>query len=76
MMQEDFWSNLARYGRYFVTVLLGTAYTAIRPLGGLLRRPLSAFIVVSVLVGLYFFVSATLSGMLGANQEPLVLSDY
>lgn len=72
-MQDEFWSNLARYGRYFVTVLLGTAYTAIKPLGGLLRRPVTAVIVVVVLVGLYFFVSATLGGMLGTNQEPLVL---
>jgi hypothetical protein len=23
---EDFWSNLAAYGRYFTTVMLGTAY--------------------------------------------------
>ena len=74
-MQEEFWGNLARYGRYFITVLLGTAYTALKPIGGLLRRPVSALVVLSLLVGLYFFVSATLNGMLGGNQEPLVLYD-
>jgi hypothetical protein len=31
--QEDFWSNVGRYGSYFFSVLLGTAYTAIKPLG-------------------------------------------
>ena len=56
-----------------MTVLLGTAYTAIKPVGGLLRRPGTAFLVAAVLVGLYFFVSTTLNGMLGTNQEPLQL---
>lgn len=70
---EEFWSNLGRYGRYFVTVLLGTAYTAVKPVAGLLRRPATAAIVVVTLVGLYFFVTATLNGMLGTNQEPLNL---
>lgn len=75
-MQEEFWSNLARYGRYFVTVLLGTAYTAVKPLGNLLKNPVTAAITVGVIAGLYFFVNATLKGMLGVNQEPLTLLDY
>lgn len=74
-IQEDFWTNLGRYGRYYFTVLLGTAYTAIKPIGGLLKRPVTAAVVFAVLIGLYFFVSATLTGMLGTNQEPLQLYD-
>ena len=33
-VQEEFWSNLGRYARYFITVLLGTAYTAVKPIAG------------------------------------------
>ena len=73
LAQEDFWSNLARYGRFFITVLLGTAFTAIRPLGGLLKRPVTAVVVVAALFGLYIFLNATLKGMLGVTQEPLTL---
>jgi len=51
----------------------GTAYTAVKPIAGLLRRPVTAAVVVVTLVGLYFFVTATLNGMLGTNQEPLNL---
>ena len=74
VLQEDFWQNLGRYGRYFITVLLGTAYTSVKPVGRLLRNPVTAGLVIAVAVGLYFFVSNTLNGMLGVNQEPLDLS--
>ena len=28
----EFWSNVLRYGRYFVTVMLGTGYVMLRPI--------------------------------------------
>jgi hypothetical protein len=57
-----------RYISYFFSVLLGTAYTAVRPLSGLLRRPVSAVLTVSGLVLLYLFVSSTVTAMLGINN--------
>lgn len=66
---EDFWSNVGRYGSYFFSVLLGTAYTAIKPIGGLLRRPVSAVLTISAIIGLYIFVSTTVTAMLGVNSE-------
>ena len=68
-MQEDFWSNILRYVSYFFSVLLGTAYTAIKPIGGFLRKPVSAVITVAVIIGLYIFVSSTVNAMLGVNQD-------
>lgn len=65
--QEDFWSNVGRYGSYFFSVLLGTAYTAVRPIGGLLRKPVTAVATLAALAALAIFVTTTVSAMLGLN---------
>lgn len=65
--QEDFWSNVGRYGSYFFSVLLGTAYTAVRPIGGLLRKPVTAVATLAALAALVIFVTTTVSAMLGLN---------
>lgn len=72
-VQEDFWSNILRYVSYFFSVLLGTAYTAIKPIGGFLRKPVSAVITVAVIIGLYVFVSSTVNAMLGVNQDNVLV---
>ena len=72
-MQEDFWSNILRYVSYFFSVLLGTAYTAVKPIGGFLKKPVSAVITVVAVIGLYIFVSSTVNAMLGVNQEDVLL---
>ncbi len=72
-MQEDFWSNILRYVSFFFSVLLGTAYTAIKPIGGFLRKPVSAVITVAVIIGLYVFVSSTVNAMLGVNQDNVLV---
>lgn len=72
-MQEDFWSNILRYVSYFFSVLLGTAYTAVKPIGGFLKKPVSAVITVAAFIGLYIFVSSTVNAMLGVNQEDVLL---
>ena len=56
---SDFWVNVSRYGRYFITVLLGTAYITVKPILQLLKRPKTAIAVVLGLLALYFFVSTT-----------------
>ena len=72
-VQEDFWSNILRYVSYFFSVLLGPAYTAILPIGGFLRKPVSAVITVAVIIGLYVFVSSTVNAMLGVNQDNVLV---
>ncbi len=54
-------------------MLLGTAYTAVKPIGGFLRKPVSAAITVAAVIGLYIFVSSTVNAMLGVNQEDVLL---
>ncbi|PSC68395.1 Calcium release-activated calcium channel [Micractinium conductrix] len=65
---EDFWGNVLRYISYFFSVLLGTAYIAIRPLIELMKRPGTAVLVVAGTAGLVYFVSFTVQTMLGMND--------
>lgn len=65
---EDFWSNMARYSRFFVSVMIGTAYTILKPFGQLLKNPVSAVVLIGGTVLLYLFVSSTLKGMLGLTD--------
>jgi hypothetical protein len=65
---SDFWANVLRYVSYFFSVLLGTAYVALKPVVELLKRPTTAVLVVAGAAVLYFFVSTTVSAMLGIND--------
>lgn len=65
---EDFWANMARYGRFFFSVIVGTVYTALKPLSQLLKRPVTAAVIIGVAVLIYFFVSTTLQAMLGLSD--------
>lgn len=65
---SDFWVNVSRYGRYFITVLLGTAYITVKPILQLLKRPKTAIAVILGLLALYFFVSTTVQAMLGVSN--------
>lgn len=66
---EDFWGNVLRYISYFFSVLLGTAYIAVKPLIELMKKPTTAVLVVGGLAGLFFFVSFTVQAMLGMNES-------
>lgn len=65
---SEFWVNVSRYGRYFITVLLGTAYISVKPVIELLKRPKTAFLVVAGVAVLYLFVSTTVQAMLGVSN--------
>ncbi|KAG2501345.1 hypothetical protein HYH03_001135 [Edaphochlamys debaryana] len=62
---EEFWGNLARYGRYFVTVMLGTGYVMLRPLQAMFKRPVTAIFGILALVGLVYGTRVALELMLG-----------
>lgn len=70
---EDFWSNMARYSRFFVSVMAGTAYTMLKPFGRLLKNPITAAVIVGSGVLLYLFISSTLKAMLGLDDPELEL---
>lgn len=65
---SEFWVNVSRYGRYFITVLLGTAYISVKPVLELLKRPKTAFLVLTGVAVLYLFVSTTVQAMLGVSN--------
>lgn len=65
---EDFWGNIARYGRYFVTVMLGTGYVMVRPLLGLFKNPVSGVLTVVSIAGVAYGVKLTLEAMLGISE--------
>ena len=64
---EEFWGNVARYGRYFVTVMLGTGYVMVRPIAGLFKNPLTGALAVAGLAGGAYGLKVTLDAMLGLS---------
>lgn len=65
---QEFWGNVARYARYFVTVMLGTGYVMLRPLAGMFKNPISAILAIGGLVGGAYFMKFTLEAMLGMAE--------
>ncbi|MEN9207631.1 MAG: DUF751 family protein [Gloeomargarita sp. GMQP_bins_120] len=62
---EGFWTNVGRYLRYFVTVILGVFWTAARSLQRLSQRPVTAIATITLLVSGVSLVYFTLLAMLG-----------
>lgn len=66
---QEFWGNVVRYGRYFVTVMLGTGYVMLRPLQGLFKNPVTAVLGSAGLVGFAILLKFTLDAMLGMSDS-------
>jgi hypothetical protein len=66
---EEFWGNVAKYGRYFVTVMLGTGYVMVQPLVAAFKRPVTAIVAIVGIGGGAVLLKFTLDAMLGI-QEP------
>lgn len=65
LSEEPLLANIARYARYFVTVMLGTGYVMLRPFQGLLKNPITAVLGVGGLVAFAFLIKYTVELMLG-----------
>ncbi|GIL71787.1 hypothetical protein Vretimale_775 [Volvox reticuliferus] len=68
LAEQDFWGNIVRYGRYFITVMLGTGYVMLRPLQSMLKRPVSAVLAITALVALVLGTRVALEFMLGISE--------
>ncbi len=68
LAEQDFWSNIARYGRYFVTVMLGTGYVMLRPLQSLFKNPVTAVLAIGAIVALVLGIRVALELMLGISE--------
>lgn len=77
---EEFWSNVARYSRYFVTVMLGTGYVMVQPLLAAFKRPVTAVLAIVGLGGGFLVLKFVLSAMLGVQEafdyEPGAIVPY
>lgn len=74
---EEFWPNVVRYGRYFVTVMLGTGYVMLRPLANMFKNPVSAILAIALLVGGVVGTKVTLEAMLGLQSVDFqIAGDY
>ncbi len=67
---QEFWGNIARYGRYFVTVMLGTGYVMMRPFAAAFKNPVSAILAIAAVAGAVIGTKVTLEAMLGVTEEP------
>ncbi|MEB3831855.1 DUF751 family protein [Phormidium sp. CCY1219] len=66
-MFEDFWDNVLRYPRYFVTIVLGIFFALFGWLKPWFEKPVTAIALVSFFVAGFIFISFTLRAMLGLS---------
>eukprot|EP00798_Chlamydomonas_sp_ICE-L_P011210 gene11210-18832_t len=66
----DLLSNVARYGRFFVTVMLGTVGVMAKPLVGLFKNPVTGVLAVVGIVGGVYGLKLLLELMLGITEAP------
>ena len=69
---DDFWDNTGRFVRYFFSVLLGTAYVALKPLWDAVKKgPVSALGTVGAIAGSLVLIYTILQTMLGSMDTAL-----
>ncbi|KAL5574896.1 hypothetical protein UlMin_016595 [Ulmus minor] len=65
---EEFWDNVRRYALYALTVSTGALYTILQPIFELLKNPISAILILTILGGGFFIVSQVVSAMVGITD--------
>lgn len=63
----DFWENVIRFPRFFISATIGLIFTIIGPFLNLLRRPQTTIVFVIVLISIILFISLTLKAMLSLD---------
>lgn len=64
---QEFFQNVSRYPRYFITFTLGIFFFLFERLKPLLNRPVTATALVILLFSIFAFTFFTLKAMLGLN---------
>lgn len=64
---KEFFENVLRYQRYFITITLGIFFALFGWLKPLLKNPVTAVALVGFLVSVSIFVVLTLRAMLGLS---------
>jgi uncharacterized protein YqhQ len=64
---QDFWENVFRYPRFFITIILGIFFFLFERVRPLMSRPVTAIALIGILVGGIAFITFTLRAMLGLS---------
>jgi hypothetical protein len=64
---QEFFQNISRYPRYFITFTLGIFFFLFERLRPLLSRPVTAIALIGIFVAGFAFISFTLRAMLGMS---------
>lgn len=64
---QDFFNNVSRYPRYFITITLGIFFFLFDKLKPLLNKPVTAIALIGLIIGTFAFLTLTLQAMLGIN---------
>jgi hypothetical protein len=64
---KDFFINVLRYFKYFITIVLGILTFAISPLVPLMKRPVTAIALIIAVVSAFIGLTLILRGMLGLD---------
>lgn len=63
----DFWENVIRFPRFFISATIGLIFTIIGPFLNLLRRPQTTILFIVVVLSILLFISLTLKAMLNLD---------
>jgi hypothetical protein len=64
----DFWENVLRFPRFFISAMVGLVFTIIGPFLNLLRRPQTTILFVFITIGSLVFITLTLQAMLSLDN--------
>ncbi|MGK7922943.1 MAG: DUF751 family protein [Trichodesmium sp.] len=64
---QEFFNNVSRYPRYFITITLGIFFFLFDQLKPLLNKPITAIALIGLIIGTFAFLTLTLQAMLGIN---------
>jgi hypothetical protein len=63
----DFWENVLRFPRFFISAMLGLVFTIVGPFLNLLRRPQTTVVFIFITLTSLVFISLTLKAMLNID---------
>ncbi|MDJ0518374.1 MAG: DUF751 family protein [Trichodesmium sp. MO_231.B1] len=64
---QEFFNNVSRYPRYFITITLGIFFFLFDQLKPLFNKPVTAIALIGLIIGTFTFLTLTLQAMLGIN---------
>jgi hypothetical protein len=64
----EFWENVFRFPRFFISSMLGLVFIIIGPFLNLLRRPQTTLIFIVITILTLSFISLTLKAMLNLDS--------